>query len=350
VVPLERDESGNLLIPVGQLKVGMYVLLPLSWDEHPFLKSNFRIRSEGQIGQIAECGLKRVPVDPARSSIEVVPPAKADQKIVNVTAHTASVADPKDGEAPVGWESGRKATAQLLEALNDHSLPPERKSRMVYENSLNLMQNLLETPSPEALQETKGVVGSLTDMILHEDQTARNLLKITSHDFYTYTHSVNVGVTSLMLTKALFGQSDAHDLHELGAGFFLHDLGKVRVDPEIINKPARLNEQEMQRMRTHPYQGYKLLKEAGAMSEECRIIVMQHHELSDGNGYPKRLKEKDIHIYARICAIADVFDALTAERSYKKAMTTFEALRLMKEKMSHQFDRELFGAFVGLFR
>jgi HD-GYP domain-containing protein (c-di-GMP phosphodiesterase class II) len=106
----------------------------------------------------------------------------------------------------------------------------------------------------------------------------------------------------------------------------------------------------MRRMRIHPYQGYKLLRDADALSEECRVIVMEHHELMDGGGYPKRIKGDQIHIYGRICCIADVFDALTAERSYKKAMTPFDALTLMRDKMPNHFDRPLFGAFVDLFR
>ena len=103
-------------------------------------------------------------------------------------------------------------------------------------------------------------------------------------------------------------------------------------------------------MRIHPYQGYKMLRDAEALSEESRIIVMEHHEMFDGGGYPRRLRGDEIHIYGRICCIADVFDALTAERSYKQAMTPFEALRLMRDKMPHHFDKALFSTFVSLFR
>jgi HD-GYP domain-containing protein (c-di-GMP phosphodiesterase class II) len=182
-----------------------------------------------------------------------------------------------------------------------------------------------------------------------DNDTAKNMLLITSHDFYTYTHSVNVGITSIMLSKEIFKNSDAHDLQELAAGYFLHDLGKINIDPEVLNKPARLNDMEMQHIKTHPYQGYKLLKAADALSPECSTIVMQHHEANNGSGYPRRLKEKEIHIYGRICAIADVFDALTAERSYKKAMKPFDALRLMKEKMIDNFDQKLFTQFVKIY-
>jgi len=212
-----------------------------------------------------------------------------------------------------------------------------------------MMQRLLEIPTAENIHECKKAIGSIADLILGDDQTSAHLMYITSHDFYTYTHSVNVGVISLMLAKTLFAGSDAHDLQELGAGFFLHDLGKIRVPNEIINKPGRLTEEEMQRMRIHPYQGYKILEEAGALTEECRIIVMQHHENMDGTGYPRRLMAEQIHLYGRICGIADVYDALTAERSYKQAMKPFEALRLMRDQMQHRFEPKLFEVFVRMF-
>jgi HD-GYP domain-containing protein (c-di-GMP phosphodiesterase class II) len=239
---------------------------------------------------------------------------------------------------------------ELFEAIQDKKMAPAQKSRAVYHHSREMMDRLLEVPTAENLQAGKEAIRSVSDLVLSDNDTATAMLRITAHDFYTYTHSVNVGLTSLMLAKAMFGNSDGHDMHELAAGFFLHDLGKVKVDPAIINKPARLTETEMRRMRIHPYQGYKILKEAQVMSEECRIVVMEHHELFDGNGYPKRIGGDQIHLYGRICCIADVFDALTAERSYKQAMTPFDALSLMRDKMPYHFDKELFAQFVTLFK
>jgi HD-GYP domain-containing protein (c-di-GMP phosphodiesterase class II) len=152
-----------------------------------------------------------------------------------------------------------------------------------------------------------------------------------------------------MLAKHFFKNTDVHNVHELGAGFFLHDLGKVRIDPAIINKPGRLTEEEMETMKTHANQSYKMLKETNQLSEECGIIALQHHERQDGTGYPKGLKGDEIHIYGRVCCIADVYDALTAERSYKAKLTSFEALRLMKEKMIDHFQKDMFEKFVKLF-
>jgi HD-GYP domain-containing protein (c-di-GMP phosphodiesterase class II) len=340
-------------IRTDQLRVGMYILLPRSWTRHPFLRNRFAIKSQDQIRKIVESGITAVMVDPVRSTVPV--PAEAMEaeptmEELGHMSHDGKVVDPKTQTPPDGWDPEQLKVEALTAAIEDKKLTPEEKADAVYHHSMQMMEQLVAHPSRENILTSKRAVSAITDLILSDDQTSTNLLRITSHDFYTYTHSVNVGVTAIMLAKALFRRSDAHDLHELGAGFFLHDLGKVKVDSAIINKPGRLTDREMQRMRTHPYQGYKMLEEAGALSEECRYIVMQHHEFADGGGYPKRLKGDEIHIYGKICGIADVFDALTAERSYKKAMTPFDALKLMQQQMSHHFDRELFSRFVLLFQ
>ena len=338
-------------ISVDALRVGMYVNLSGSWMSHPFLRNNFKITSDEQIRELLKHGLREVVVDFDKS--DVPPKEKGSPRSVGELAyisHNDTPADPKDQEPPPKWDPQSLVPPQLMEAIHDKGMAPQRKSQLVYHHSRELMEHLLEAPTAENIQAGKEAIRSVSDLVLADEETAAALLQITSHDFYTYTHSVNVGIRALMLAKAMFGHSDGHDMHELAAGFFLHDLGKVKVDPAIINKPARLTETEMRRMRIHPYQGYKILKEAEAMSEECRIIVMEHHELFDGSGYPKRIGGDQIHIYGRICAIADVFDALTAERSYKKAMTPFDALTLMRDKMPYHFDKQLFSRFVTLFK
>jgi len=159
-----------------------------------------------------------------------------------------------------------------------------------------------------------------------------------------------VGVLGVALAKALFRNSSDHDLQALGTGFFLHDLGKVKVPSEIINKPAALTEEEMKLMRRHPADGYKILVETHQLTEEARVIVLQHHERSDGTGYPRGLRKNEIHLYARLCTLADVYDALTSERPYKKKLAAFEALKLMRAEMLHHFQAELFEKFVLMFR
>lgn len=329
------------LSPDG-LSQGMYVLLPTGWLDHPFLLNQFLITSPSQLEKLQQCDLQQIQVDLDKSQL---PANWANSPAPPDRSHPL---DPKESADLPDWNPDTLIPDLLLDALHDSNMEPEARSKAVYDHSRELMTRLLESPTAENLKASKKVIGSITDLILSDDQTASNMLRITTHDFYTYTHSVNVGVTSIMLAKALFGNSDAHDMHELGAGFFLHDIGKINIRAEVINKPGRLTDDEMRHMRTHPYKGYKMLEKSGQLTEESRIIILQHHERTDGTGYPKQLHNREIHIYGKICCIADVFDALTAERSYKKALTPFEALLLMKEKMADHFDKKMFADFVNL--
>ncbi len=114
-------------------------------------------------------------------------------------------------------------------------------------------------------------------------------------------------------------ESSDLDMYELGAGFFLHDIGKVKISVDIINKPGRLTDQEMDIMREHPNESSKILIAADQLTSQAKVIVMQHHERADSSGYPLGLTGFDIHPYASICCLADVYDALTGKRSYKES-------------------------------
>jgi HD-GYP domain-containing protein (c-di-GMP phosphodiesterase class II) len=329
-------------VPVKDLKIGMYVILPVSWLSHPFSLNHFKIKNIQQIKEIRGCGFHEIEVDLDKSDL----PTETTKPKPEATEKP----EKKEVEPPPKWNPETLVPEELVIAIEDNSIDSHTKAKAVYESSMDLMSRLLESPTAENITTSKGAIKSVTDLILRDDETAHAMLLITSHDYYTYAHSVNVGIYSIMLAKELFLHSNNHDLEELGAGFFLHDLGKVNVDPAIINKPGRLTDEEMKKMRTHPYQGYKILQEADELSEECEYIVLQHHERYDGMGYPKRLKGDEIHIYGRICCLADVFDALTAERSYKKSLSKFEALKLMRDEMQSYFSRDLLEPFILLFK
>ncbi|KJR40065.1 metal dependent phosphohydrolase [Candidatus Magnetoovum chiemensis] len=320
------------------LKLGMFVILE-DWLNHPFLTNKFIITSKQQIKKIIELGASSVKID-TEKGLDTM-------DAVELLGHGGDeVAAPKQLTSDIK----KLVSDELKNALKDKKLHPKKKAEILYRSSLDIMGKLLESPTAQSISAAKDGIKDIVDVILSEDDTSLYLLTLTYHDFYTYTHSVNVGVLSVMLSKELFKNSTAHDMHELGAGFFLHDIGKVKVDASIINKPGRLTENEMFKMKTHPYQGYKLLQEADQLSQECKIIVMQHHEREDGTGYPMRLKGNEIHTYGRIGCIADVYDALTAERSYKPKLTPFEALKIMKEQMLNHFHKDVFDRFVLLFK
>ena len=237
------------------------------------------------------------------------------------------------------------------EILKDDSLQIDEKSELLYSTSATLMADMFANPrQADGVKRCQNMVEHTVEYILAGRETCRSLISLTSHDYYTYTHSVNVCIYAVMLTKVLFPDRDEQMLNELGTAFLLHDVGKCHVSPDIINKPGPLTPEEWAIMRQHPEWGYQILEELGFMNHDIGVIVMQHHERFDGNGYPKKLKGDEIHLYGKICCIADVFDALTTNRPYRAASTSFEALAIMKKEMIKNFDPDFFAKFVYLFQ
>lgn len=202
-----------------------------------------------------------------------------------------------------------------------------------FQNSERIDVSSLQTTSEELL---------LDIMSKHN-----NLIQITDirlHDTYTFAHSVNVAVLSTMLgTLCSFSREK---LLTLTLGALLHDIGKVVVPVDILNKPAALSDDEFEIIRRHPAAGRQKLRELNnLMASTLGNIAGQHHEHMDGSGYPDHLQGKNIHPLARIVAIADVYDALSSNRPYKKAYKPNVVYKIMTNCSDGQFDEELLHLF-----
>ena len=319
-------------IKITELKPGMYINLPSAWRAHPFMRNSFTITSRKQIQKLVDYGIHEVNID----DVKGLPPDSVIEEVEELE---------KD------FSDKYKIVAEKLnEVLADKSMDPVKRAEAIHVHSADMMRNLWENPTGEKIAQFKSDVVGIVDLVLSDDTTNRHLLNITSYDYDTYIHSVNVGVLSLSLSKVLFKKENKHDMNALGAGFFLHDLGKIHIDEAIINKPGKLTPEEMAIMRKHPGMGFKLLHETRQISDENRLIVLQHHERYDGSGYPRGIRGDDIHVYGRICSVADVYDALVSKRPYKAPLKPFAALKLMKEEMLGHFHKDVFEKFVMLFK
>lgn len=317
-------------IKVSELKIGMYIELPRIWRAHPFIRNSFTISSQKQIDKIIDYGITEVNIDEARGL-------------------TAGQSIPGE-EQPEKDFSANIVPEKLKEVVHDKKMPPQQKAQAVHLYSVDMITRLWENPSGENIAQFKAGIVDVVDLVLSDDATNKHLLQLTSYDYDTYIHSVNVGVYGVSLAKVMLSRNDKHNMHALGSGFFLHDIGKVYIDETIIKKPGKLTEEEMNLMRRHPGMGFKLLTETKQIDEESRLIVLQHHERDNGNGYPRKIRGEEIHIYGRICSVADVFDALVSERPYKKKLKPFDALKLMRDEMLGHFQKDVFEKFVLLFK
>ena len=235
----------------------------------------------------------------------------------------------------------------LDKILADPTIPEVKKAGILYQTSTNLVKDVLANPTfGENIQRSKDIVANSVNYILQGREAFLNLVKITSFDYYTYTHSVNVCTFSVALAQQL-GFNDEEFLNELGTGALLHDVGKSKISDRILNKRSSLNQIEFEIMKKHPQWGVEMLDGHEALYENALYPVLQHHERGDHRGYPAGLSLDEMHIYSRIVAITDSFDAMTTERVYQKAMESFPAMRVLFSR-SEGYDDQMLRAFAEL--
>lgn len=194
------------------------------------------------------------------------------------------------------------------------------------------------------LSELTGSMDAIIEDILSKKDIQVSLNDIGTIDEYTYLHSVNVAVYSLLMGKELDYGSDA--LKELAMGTLLHDIGKTLIEPEIQFKAGKLTKNEFERMKEHARIGYYILKKNKSIPENSRSIALSHHERLDGSGYPNGIEGDKIDEFTRITSIADVYDALTSARCYKKKWTAHQAINFLIEKSDTLFEPELVQKFI----
>lgn len=192
--------------------------------------------------------------------------------------------------------------------------------------------------------ESKYLIENIVEDILHNNDLIVNIIDIKVFDDYTYYHSLNVAILSIIIGVSLGLKKES--LYKLGLGALLHDIGKVFISKEILNKKEKLTEKEYNEIKRHPQLGYEYLKKNGNITPKSYIAALQHHERFDGTGYPHRKKGKKISLFGRIIAIADIYDALTSDRPYRKALLPSEAIEYIMANGNSMFDTDLVKIFV----
>ena len=237
----------------------------------------------------------------------------------------------------------------LSAILTNPDLTDNDKASIIYETASSITEELFLKPSVEGIEQTRNLVDCMIETISHSPKTSNLLMMITSQDYYTYTHSINVGIYAVSMIHKFIPSISEAELRALGLGFFLHDLGKARIPNSIINKQGALDQNEWQLMQEHPILGAELARTMGEDNPTIVDIILTHHERGNGSGYPEKLFRQDISLPSRICALCDVFDALTTKRTYQKTLSTFEALKLIKNENLGHVEPELLNQFILLF-
>ena len=181
-------------------------------------------------------------------------------------------------------------------------------------------------------------VENMVGSIFRNRDALASLVRIKSFDRYVFTHSVNVCILSLIIGRNMGLGRDK--LSDIGMGAILHDIGKMLIPEYILHKPGALTEAEFAEVRKHPELGAEVISMSKDISDDSIKIISQHHESYSGKGYPLGIKGEDIHLYARIASVADIYDAMTSDRVYRRAVTPNEVLQKMYMLRFSHYDPE----------
>ncbi len=317
----DSDNSKVIKVPVSGLEIGMYVTqLDKDWLDSPFLFQGFMIESHDDI-RLLEQECQYVWVEPA---LEM----------------RRGKSEPHD----VVSQSGAPKKTRYINKL---TMPREyEKSRNVFETSRQKTKSLLDDVAINGIVNTKDVkdtVESCLDSILRNPNAMLWMSKVRESHNYTADHSLNVCILAIAFGRHLGFSRD--ELFSLGMCGLLHDVGKMRVPEEVLNKPGKLTPQEWKQMQSHVLSGRNLLMSSPGIGQAVDVAY-SHHERIDGKGYPRSLEGPQISQFTKIISLADSFDAMTADRCYSKAMTPSAAVKEIYKNRGAQFDEKLALRFI----
>jgi HD-GYP domain-containing protein (c-di-GMP phosphodiesterase class II) len=247
----------------------------------------------------------------------------------------------------------------FLRSLVKSSADDVQKANVLKDSALEYLHNIFDKEfSTELLSKNieacREVVENMVDVLDHHNiDSLRTLIgNLSFHDFYTFDHSINVSMYCIQIYRAANPWATRRELTHAGLGGLLHDLGKIKIPTHILNNPGGLSNEDYQTIKLHPDYGLDLL-----LNGHCEVsgdidlkaiarVVHEHHENFDGTGYPKKLKGKEeIHLLARVCTIADFFDAITTKRSYNEVLSIHDAMNTMRKFRGVKLDPDLFDVF-----
>lgn len=328
-------ENAHFLAP-EQLRPGIYVMLDVSWMNHSFALSNFKIRNDDQVRELRALKLERYRYDPERSdALPAAEPVAAPIAPEPVAATPAPAPDP----AALVLQQRQAAVAQWRARVDS----VERAFGQATTAMKNLNRNLLARPK-ETLEEMGGLLSQMITAFLESPEATLHVMSDKAGGEDVYYHSLNVTVLSMMLAKDLGLSPD--QAREMGVGAMVHDIGLMDIPDKVLRKsPDEYNNAERSLRAMHVEYGLTMGRKIG-LSPQALAVIAQHHELADGSGYPKGLKLLDMSLPARLVAVVNCYDNLCNPVDISKAMTPHETLSYMYAKRRDKFDAKILQLLI----
>ena len=312
------------------LRLGMFIHdLNCGWMEHSFLRNSFMLRKDSDLQKIMDSGISEVYIDTVKGIDASGSPTLGEVQ-ADLAARMLDLSSPKP---PPGGHTTH------LEELGFAKKIQQEANKVIHSvlGDVRLGRQI-------QVERLQPVVAQITESILRNPGTLVSLGRIREGDTYTFQHSVSV--CTLLVSFCHYLELSPEIIHEAGIGGMLHDIGKMRIPDHILNKPAKLTDEEFAIMKEHVTLGLEILRGTPGISRTVVQVAGEHHERFEGSGYPEQLQGGEISQLGRMAAIVDVYDALTSNRIYHKGMEPPAALTKLFEWSDHHFDAELVQHFI----
>lgn len=333
------QDSESQFINIAELRLGMYVYLDLGWMKHPFALNSFKITGQDQIDTLRGLGINRIRWSSAKSD----PPAPAPgaQEKQDTELRAAQEARQALDSALAVEADLRRQRRERLDVQRESLEACEREFATASRACRQLMDNLVTHPEA-AREQTEQVIGSMVGKILDQEESAIRLLSEAAGEKSTL-HSLNVTIISLLLGHAM--GLDSTTLKDLGTGALLHDIGKIKLPERLRWADDQLSPAERKLYQEHVAHSIALGK-CMQLGDNALAILAQHHERTDGRGYPAQLTGEAISPLARIVSLVNLYDNLCNPGNPALAVTPHEALSQIFAQMKRQFDGPVLTLFI----
>lgn len=315
---------------VVNLKLGMYVAeLDRPWVGSPFLFQGFVIESDEDLDKLREA-CKFVYVDDLQSTIPVTGGAAESNRPTATPASSVTITSTGAAQKP---------------ALGNHSeiRVITKTLAVAHMTIVHAMEDMRMGKSIDT-QESKVVVQQLVKHVSSNPNSMLWLTNLQQKHEHTARHCLNVSILAIAFGRHL--NLSEEELNLLGLGAVLHDVGKMRIPKEILDKPGKLTDEEYAKIRTHAADGHTVLKLARNIPEQALTIVRSHHERVDGKGYPDGLQGDAVPRLARIVALVDGYDMMTGDYPFRTAVPPADALRTLRTEGAEEFGADLVQEFI----
>ena len=333
-------------VPTADATIGMFVeKIECSWWAHPFWRSRGVLQTQEHLNRLLESGAEFIVIDDEKgcgvnTPPDIVQPSSSDKQLPKKKAMAPSV---EQKRTPPAKAQPTRQTKSLTGKARSAEMT---KARNILNHSKKAVHDMFDSARMGKAIQTRKMATMVNKLVASVDKDPTiilNMARLKTKDDYTYLHSVSVCALMINLARTL--QLDETLVREAGMAGLMHDVGKLAIPDEILQKPSKLDDAEFQIVRDHPVAGHKILAASKGVSATTLDVCLHHHEKMDGSGYPHKMKGEDIQLLTRMAAICDVYDAVTSQRSYNSPWSPTEALTRMQSWRGH-FDQMLLRAFI----